>query len=553
MAATKNKAKARQLCEHIENTLNVFKIHGMNYNEYSDEDMIMISFLQKFFGIRINFELFVLCHLIVSKLSGNEGLSTKKLIRLMHLKLIESVDLEYSIHNLTKKKYIQSSGNNYHETEYKLTESCLKAILSFDRKGLKLSSKKDFADFMKEFDDILQDNTDFLIDFVPDLIEDLFRTYFNCKEVKWIEKNIKLRINQSLLCIAVREHLLFGEAMDYEQAVKTLTNRKFEQKAFEKELQNGTNQLVKDGYLTFEKDFFIGRMLRLTEKSIGILCSEISIEKRSFMPQMFSLSNPEQLKSDNYMHTNRDLQFIEKILSNEVYTKIQSRVPRISILLTGAPGVGKTSFINHVAIKTGRPVLSANIATILSSYVGESEKNIVKLFAEASEAYKKFDVIPIIVFDEAEALLYNRSSKANKAVDQMHNNVISLLLSELDKFKGILICCSNFSFKQESFDPALHRRFYMVSEIKAPPTDVLKSILKYHFPEISAVDADKFMCDFPFITPAQIRNLKDKFEIQSLIDEGFATGYDAINSIARKDLDVFIRRKGIGFTDKNYN
>ncbi len=548
-----NRKKAKELCQNIEDTINAFKIHGLKFELYAQEEISKMDVAKKFFGINDNFDFVVLCIFIDNRLSGSDGLSIKKLIRQMRLKSFQGLDVEYSIQVLKKKRLIEMEGSRHIETEFRLTENSLNSILTYNRKILKLSTKNDFEDFINELDQILLNDLDFLSDIVPELIEDLLKKYSNCREIKWMERNIAARHNQVLLYLAVREFMLLGESLDFEKALKIIVDNRFKYLAVQKEFITGANQLIKEGYLAYETDFYIGSMLRLTEKSIDVLCSKINIEKRPFIPQMFSLKIPEQLKSDNYMHDNKDLQFVEKILSNEIYTKIQSKVPRISILLTGAPGVGKTSFINHVAVKTGRSVLSANIATILSSYVGESEKNIVKLFAEASEAYKKFEITPIIVFDEAEALLYNRSSKANKAVDQMHNNVISLLLSELDKFKGILICCSNFSFKQESFDPALHRRFYMVSEIKAPPVDVLKSILKYHFPEISAVDADKFMCDFPFITPAQIRNIKDKFEIQSLIDERFATGYDAINSIARKDLDVFIRRRAIGFTDKNYN
>jgi|GEM_PF-5781540 len=548
-----NKKKAKELCLQIEDTINAFKIHGLKYNEYSQDVFIKMNAVKKFFSVNNDFDLIVLCIFIDNRLSGDDGLSLKKLIRQMRLKTFQGLDVEYSIQNLTKKRLIETNGNRHFETEFKLSENCLKSILTYNRKTLKLSYKSDFEDFINELDKILLDNMDFLSDLVPELIDDLIKKNSNCTEIKWLNKNIEAHHDQILLCLAIREYMLLGESLDYEKALKVISDNRFKYLAVQKEFMTGTNQLIKEGYLAHEADYYIGKMLRLTEKTIDILCAKINIEKRPFIPQMFSLSNPEQIKSEYYTHNSKDLEFIEKILSKEIYPKIQSRVPRISILLTGAPGVGKTSFINHVAVKTGRPVLSANIATILSSYVGESEKNLVRLFTEAAEVYKKFEITPIIVFDEAEALLYNRSSKANKAVDQMHNNVISLLLSELDKFKGILICCSNFSFRQESFDPALHRRFYMVSEIMAPPIEVLKSIFKYHFPEISATDADKFLREFPFITPAQIKNIKDKYEIQCVIDEGFATGFETINNIARKDLDVFIRRKSIGFTEKNYN
>ena len=131
----------------------------------------------------------------------------------------------------------------------------------------------------------------------------------------------------------------------------------------------------------------------------------------------------------------------------------------------------------------------------------------------------------------------------------MNNNIISLLLASLDSFRGILICCSNFGFGSGSFDPALHRRFHMVSEIPAPKEHVLFSIMKNNFPILTLIECSEFVRRYPFITPAQIRNIREKYEVLAMIGETTLPA-DDVDRIARQNLSLFIeeKRKRIGFT-----
>jgi len=281
----------------------------------------------------------------------------------------------------------------------------------------------------------------------------------------------------------------------------------------------------------------------------GLRINTIQMEAE-FHPGMFTVTRTEEITEDFYIHNNPDLELIERMVSRDQYENVKSRIPGLTILLTGAPGVGKTSFLRHLAKTTGRALLSADISSILDMYVGESEKNLKKLFKEAAEAFLSLDPTPICVFDEAESLLYRRHPKASRSVDQTKNNLISLLLQCLDSFKGILIFCSNFSFEGGGFDPALHRRLHLISEVQSPSQQSMAAILHHHFPELTPGKTLDFLKKYPFVTPAQVKNLRNKYDVRLLLDKD-ADPEKSLYESAEKDLKLFVKsNRPIGFKTK---
>lgn len=132
----------------------------------------------------------------------------------------------------------------------------------------------------------------------------------------------------------------------------------------------------------------------------------------------------------------------------------------------------------------------------------------------------------------------------------MNNNLISLLLQSLDTFRGILIFCSNFSFEDKGFDPALHRRLHIISEVSSPSGEARVSILLHYFPELSGNEAEEFVARYPFITPAQIRNLRKKYDVMVILGDGNSP-LNELNELAERDLKIFrTGKRSIGYQIK---
>lgn len=541
--------KATDLCQIIELLQEPFQTYGFDFTKYSECDRSFIGIARRFFSLK-TYDLLILCLFIERKLSSRSGLTLDQIVKHFQLTLSDCIELNQSLQHLRKKHLIVTTDRSFRSDsdEYSLSQSCLNAILTYDRSLVVRKKTQSFESFLREFDNLARDSREYSEEQFSGVISSLMAEYSSVQEIKWLRLQKFTKQDELLLCLATRSHILYGESLDIENALKVLSGDSFSRYHLEKELLSGSNRLIAEDYLAFDSVFFISVDLKLTGKTLAGMCSEIEGVKKSFIPRMCTLIHFEKIKDEYYQHNDAGLGMLEKMISRDNYLKIKQKVPGLIILLSGEPGVGKTSFVHHLARKTGRPVLSANIATILSKYVGESEQNILKLFEELELANKQLDVTPIVIFDEGETLLFSRSTTSSGAVDQMNNNLISLLLQCLDKFNGILIFTSNFDFSKGSFDPALHRRFHSVISVQAPSKEVLEFIFASHFPDFTGCFAKTFLNQYPFVTPAQIKNLKEKFEVQQMLDNS-GNPEDLFSDLAKTDLGAYMRtrKNTVGF------
>lgn len=125
------------------------------------------------------------------------------------------------------------------------------------------------------------------------------------------------------------------------------------------------------------------------------------------------------------------------------------------ILFFGDSGTGKTSSAKALAKSLKRDILNLDCSRILSMYVGESEKNVKRIFDEYNDIAHKTKLSPILLFDEADQLLGSRGYNEN-GVAKMYNQMQNIFLEQIEKFDGMLIAVTNLL---DSFDTAFSRRF----------------------------------------------------------------------------------------------
>lgn len=120
--------------------------------------------------------------------------------------------------------------------------------------------------------------------------------------------------------------------------------------------------------------------------------------------------------------------------------------PRMNLLLSGAPGTGKTEFVKYLGSATRTRVLTKMGSDLLDMYLGGTEQNIKQAFAEARAERA------ILFLDEADGLLQARE----RASRSWEVTQVNELLHQMEKFEGILVCATNFA---ANLDPATLRRF----------------------------------------------------------------------------------------------
>ncbi|MBE0513671.1 ATP-binding protein [Sulfurimonas sp.] len=162
------------------------------------------------------------------------------------------------------------------------------------------------------------------------------------------------------------------------------------------------------------------------------------------------------------------------------------------IIFYGAAGTGKTMTAYSLAKSLKRQVLAFDCSKILSMYVGESEKNVRKIFDTFYDLCEKTKSEPILLLNEADQFLGARSSGANSGADQMHNQMQNIFLEQIEKFKGVLIATTNLL---ENIDKAFSRRFNYKIEFKKPNKEQRLSLwnkmLPLHAPYEEAFDLNE--------------------------------------------------------------
>ena len=143
-------------------------------------------------------------------------------------------------------------------------------------------------------------------------------------------------------------------------------------------------------------------------------------------------------------------------------------------LFHGLSGTGKTITACMLGKYTGRDVFKIDLSTVVSKYIGETEKNLSSLFDKAEN--KKW----ILFFDEADALFGKRTG-VRDAHDKYANQEVSYLLQRIEQFSGLIILASNL---KSNIDDAFLRRFNEIIHFPMPNRREREEIWKKAFPRI---------------------------------------------------------------------
>jgi hypothetical protein len=147
-------------------------------------------------------------------------------------------------------------------------------------------------------------------------------------------------------------------------------------------------------------------------------------------------------------------------------------------LFSGPSGTGKTLAASVIASELGWPLYRVDLGSLISKYIGETEKNLRRLFdaAEASGA--------ILLFDEADAL-FGRRSEIKDSHDRYANIEVSYLLQRMEAYRGLAILTTNF---ETALDPAFQRRLRFSVQFPFPDPAQRERIWRGVFPAAAPLE-----------------------------------------------------------------
>ena len=163
-----------------------------------------------------------------------------------------------------------------------------------------------------------------------------------------------------------------------------------------------------------------------------------------------------------------------------------SRGRGLSVLFTGPSGVGKTTAAEALASDLALDLYEIDLSSVVSKYIGETEKNLSEIFheAEATQA--------VLFFDEADAL-FGRRTEIKDAHDRYANIEVNYLLQRVDQFAGLVVMATNM---QRNLDDAFLRRIHEIVEFPFPDETLRERIWRCHLAAGAPRDED---IDFSFL------------------------------------------------------
>ena len=152
----------------------------------------------------------------------------------------------------------------------------------------------------------------------------------------------------------------------------------------------------------------------------------------------------------------------------------------LNILFSGTSGTGKTMAAEVIALELGLDLYKIDLSMVVSKYIGETEKNLNRIFKEAEQSNA------ILFFDEADAL-FGKRSEVRDSHDRYANIEISYLLQKIEENEGIVILATNLS---QNIDDAFMRRMHFNVEFPFPEEEYRYKIWRGLIPKEAPVSED---------------------------------------------------------------
>ena len=215
----------------------------------------------------------------------------------------------------------------------------------------------------------------------------------------------------------------------------------------------------------------------------------------------------------------QQLSLLTGSLEEERYAGLRARLQAqhlptgVTALLYGHPGTGKTESVMQLARATGRAVMHVDISATKTCWFGESEKLIKQVFDRYRRLCQKSRTMPILLFNEADAVFSRRKDVGSSSVAQTENAIQNIILEEMETLDGILIATTNLA---DNLDRAFERRFLFKIRFDKPTVESKTRIWRSKLPALAEADARALALQYDF-SGGEIDNIVRKATMEEVI------------------------------------
>lgn len=526
-----NKQTSKELLKSVQTIVSSTKGQILN-DELIDELSTETKVLMSFFEIT-HFQSIVLALYLEFGLRDID-VDTERLIDFFGKNMSCLADINQAIDELNQKKLLfvkRHDFSNRRKSAYnkviQIHHKALDAMMKGDKDLLGEQKLENFFGVLGEVRDLICKRIDNTIttEVLVEEVRGILESNRKFVEVEWLLSHDNLSNYDLTLALDLTiEHLEGAEEVDIDKLIKEIYSEIHDRVKYKRKIKENSCELFKNEIVRFSDEMFsFLNYIKLSEHAMDVLLGgyQDSI-KKEFRPKMGILIHPEKIETEQLFYNDSEFEQIETLsnaLEEDNYKNLMTRLkdngmkPGFTVLLYGYPGTGKTSSVKQVAKASGRSIFMVEIQKIQSKWVGESEKNLTKVFEEYKQAKRSFDKTPILLFNEADAILGKRMN-VNSSVDKSFNTLQNILLQELEEFEGIFMATTNLA---DQLDSAFDRRLLYKIDFKKPAEPVRKKILSNVFKDISSKTIDVITEQFS-LTGGQIANIKKKLLVKSVLD-----------------------------------
>ena len=296
-------------------------------------------------------------------------------------------------------------------------------------------------------------------------------------------------------------------------------------------MENGLHPFIKEGLLTpaGQDGLLSANVFQLTDKARKLFLSEYDIiaNDEEEDDEHSNILHCNDIKPKALFYSAEDqgqINTLQHLLEDEQLQAIRERLEKANLrkgfncLFYGGPGTGKTETALQLARMTGRDIMQVDISSIRDKWYGETEKIVKSIFESYAQRVKKSKRIPILLINEADAVLSVRTSVGgnNPTLEKTENAIQNILLQAMEDIDGIMIATTNLTC---NLDSAFDRRFLYKVEFHQPSVEAKTHIWQSFIPDLAEADANVLARSYDF-SGGQIENIARKVMVDHLLFGG---------------------------------
>lgn len=463
--------------------------------------------------------------------SGDDLATTRELVSTLKVSKIRFLGFKKEIDELAKKRLVVARQKRNGSMGYRVSQSVVKAVqnnCAIEPERLEgLSTRSIFNRFHNIFAEIANgvSSSDIALQEIIDIMN-------HNLDNKFVEASMRLGIHglcsEETVMIFYMLHRIVSFD-DNEFAIEELSKLFDDPMGLNTflfdNMRNGCSTLQEKGLMEFQCEDGLENkeVFQIPQAVQDELLADLAtkgIQSRIQIPRDELISHADIRVKKMYYNDEESEQVasLTELLGAEKFAQVQERLREKGLrsgfccLFYGPAGTGKTETVMQIAKETGRDIFIVDMSKLKSKWIGDSEKNIKKLFRTYKALAKESTLAPILLFNEADAIFGKRINEETSA-DKSFNAIQNIILQEMETLDGILIATTNLT---ENFDSAFERRFLYKILFKTPETGVKAKIWRSMVDDLSEDDATKLASDYGF-TGGQIENISRKLDVDYIL------------------------------------